>query len=261
MNLPKYDSSPILGPQGKPYDLVTPTTEQLHAYGRLYYGTHRVFVYCHAASDVKAGFGAANIAPQNIGAVIPVGAKAGASEVVVTIAAADGYAGDGAVAENELQGALFVAGHGETLVQNRIILANTAVAAGGGTCRLLLEDPICDDLTVSSSYVEILLNPYAHLAKGNYQYHPFMSVPYRNVSSGYNFWGIKKGLSWMTPGGGDTTPGDSALDRMAYFVGDGSVNFGVALAGGTDVPNQPAGYCVDVTGSGVSAMPVVMLDL
>lgn len=219
----------------------------------------RIFRYGRSLGNVLSGFGAANIAPQNIGAVIPIAAAVGASEVVATIASNDGYAGDGAVAENELIGGYWVSGHGESLVQNRLILANTAVASGGGTTRIALDAPIANAMTAASSYVEILLNPYRYLSKGAYEYHCFMCIPAVNAGSGYWFWGQRRGPCWVCPGGGDASPGDTANDRTAYFVGDGSVNFGYALT--VESGYQKAGYCMDRTASGTSAMPQIFLQL
>ncbi len=246
---------------GTGLDILTVETTQRHAYGRRYLDWDgSVFVYGHSLSALYSGFGAANIAPQNIGAVIPVGAKVGDRQVTVTIASGDGYAGDGVIAENELMLGRFVAGHGEALVQNRIIMGNTAVASGGGTSKLTLNRAITNALTASSSYVEILLNPDRYLAKGAYQYNAFMSVPAVNVAAtGYNFWGQTWGPCWLCPGGADATPGNTIHDRMMYFVGDGSVNGGDYLAAAEAY--QPAGWLMDMTSAALSAMPMVFLTI
>jgi hypothetical protein len=219
----------------------------------------KLFRYCHSLGTLLSGFGAANIAPANIAGDLPVAVSVGQREIIVTIASGDGYAGNGLIAKDELEGALLVCGHDETAaVQNRTILANTAVAIGGGTCRVLLDYPIANAMT-TVSYCEIVLNPYRYLSKGVYEYHAFMCVPAVNASSGYNFWGQTRGPAWVCPGGGDQTPGDTANDRTAYFVGDGSVNFGYALT--VESGYQRAGYCIDATASGTSALPLIFLQL
>jgi len=258
--LPKLDLTPFVGPISRPADFLVLQTTQVHPYGRRYITWDgKVFKYCRSLGTNLSGYGAANIATQNIAAVPPNAYAAGAEEVLVTIAAADGYAADGVVAENELQGGYFITGHDEAAVcQTRTILANTAVASGGGTCRLLLDEGLTDAIA-TSSYNEIVLNPYRYLSKGSYDYQAFMCVPFRNNTTGYNFWGQTWGPCFLVPGGGDATPGNTADDRTAYFVGDGSVNFGYALT--VENGYQMAGFCIDNTGGPVSALPLIMLKL
>lgn len=268
MNRPKWDLAPILGPVSElkdwtgdynlgPYAL---ETTQRHGLGRRYITWDgKVFKYSYSLGTLLSGYGAANGATQNIAAVPPENYAVGEIEPLVTIAAGDGYAGDGVIAENELFGGQFITGHDEAAVcTTRTILANTAVASGGGTTRLLLDFPIANAIT-TSSYNEIVLNPYKYLTKGALEYHAFMCVPAVNASSGYFFWGQTWGPCFLVPGGGDATPGNTANDRTAFFVGDGSVNFGTALT--VETGYQKAGFCIDNTAGPVSALPLVMLQL
>jgi hypothetical protein len=262
---------PIQGPLSRPKDHVQTTgidggyttleTTQRYVYGARWITVDgRVFKYGHALSALLSGYGAPNAAAQNIAAVPPVAMAVGDNVVKVTIAAGDGHAGDGVIAENELEGGYFVTGHDEVAaVQNRLILENTAVASGGGTTLLTLDAPIANAIAVTS-YNEIVLNPYRYLTRtGGDEYMAFMCVPAVNVSTGYNFWGQTWGPCWVVPGGGDTTPGNTANDREAFFVGDGSVNFGTALT--LETGYQKAGFCIDNTAGPVSALPLIMLQL
>ena len=231
-----------------------------------HYGTRcmtpdgRVFKYCGSKTALLSGFGAANYAALNIGAVLPAAVSVGSREwIKITIASGDGYAGDGVIAEDELVGAYVVMGHGESLVQNRMIIKNSAVASGGGTTYVKLDGAIEQIMTASSSYCEVLMNPYKYLAKGSLEYNAFMCVPSQNVTSGYSFWGQTWGPCWITPGGVDASPGDTVNDRTAYFVGDGSVNFGTALT--VETGYQLAGFCIDTTAIGTSAAPFIMLQI
>jgi len=237
-------------------------TAQRFVYGqRLLTVDGRVFKYCNSLGTLLSGFGAANIAPYNIAAVLPAACAVGDTKVLVTIASTDGYAANGAVAENELVGAYFIAGNGESLVQNRMIIANTAVAATGGTITVTLDGGIANVMTKSSSYCEIILNPYRYLSKGAYQYQAFMCVPALNAGSGYKFWGQTWGPCWVTPGGGDTTPGSSINDRSAFFVGDGSVNFGTYILGSALRGHQYAGFAIEQTSASLTACPLLMLQI
>ncbi len=269
MNLPKLDFAPLFGPVSRPADFRQLLTTQNHPYGRRYltWGG-KVFRYCRALGTLNAGYGAANIAnvtvARLINSVTPLAYVAGQNEISVTIAATEGYAGDGVVAENELVGAEIVLGHGAAATtEERTIMANTAVASGGGTTTVLLDEPLdlAHDAGVSC---ELPLNPFRYLGVGDYNYNAFMCVPRVVVTSGYNFWGQTWGPAWCVPGGEDSVPGNSAHDRMVYFVGDGSVNGAEALSGGalaSHVPYQPAGYILDTTASGTGAMPNVYLML
>ena len=263
--MPSYANMATVG-GGMPLDLTgdyalgyaSEETVQRADYGaRVITNDGRVFKYCKAKAAVKSGFGAANDAPQNISDAT-VTAAVGDLEVGVTIAAGDGAAADGAIAENELRGGYFVAGHGATAaVQNRMIEKNTLVAAGGAECTLTLDFPIADAL--AAAFCELVLNPYRYLSNGALEYNAFMCVPAVNADAAENFWGQTWGPCWVVPGGGDNTPGDSVDDRMVYFVGDGSVNGGTAID--EERGHQVAGFIIDETGIGTGALPLVMLQI
>ncbi len=264
MNLPTLDFAPLVGPVSRPADFLQLLAPQAHPYGRRYLTWDgKVFKYCAALGTLNAGYGAANGAnvtvARLINSVTPLAYVAGQNEITVTIAATEGYAGDGVVAEHELVGAQIVLGHGAAaLTEQRTIMANTAVASGGGTTRVRLDEPLA--LAHAAGVAcECPLNPYRYLVSGNYNYNAFMAVPNQVVTSGYNWWGQTAGPCWCVPGGGDASPGDTVNDRMAFFVGDGSVNFGTSLT--IETGYQFAGYCIDTTASGTSAMPLIYLML
>jgi len=261
MNLPAFNLAPIIGPYSQPDDLITPATTQRHAYGRRFITWDgKYYKYCHSLGTLLAGFGAANIGASNISAAIPAATAVGDREILITIASGDGHAGDGIIAENELLGAQIVFGHGaESLANNRTIMANTAVPSGGGTCRVLLDMPCANVMTAASSWVEVCLNAYRYTSKGALEYNAFVCVPIKGCTTGYNYWGQTAGPCWICPGGGDATPGNTVNDRTAYFVGDGSVNFGTSLT--IETGYQIAGFCIDQTSAALSAQPNVMLTL
>lgn len=236
---------------------------------RYIYGTRgltwdgKVFRYCLAESAVYAGYGAFNGANATvarlINSVTPVAYVAGDRDIKITIAAAEGQAGNGVIAEDELAGARIVLGHGgEALTESRTVIGNDAGANGGSTIILTLDYPLALDHAAGVA-CELPLNPYRYLHRASTSYASVMCVPNLYTAAAYNFWGQTKGMCWCVPGGGDASPGDTASDRSAYFVGDGSVNFGTSLT--LETGYQLAGYCVDTTASGTSAMPTIMLML
>lgn len=269
MKAASWDFAPLVGPVSRPADFRLLLTTQQHVYGRRYITWDgKVFKYSHSLGTLYAGYGAANIANATvarlINSVTPAALLAGQDQISVTIAATEGYAGDGVIAENELVGAQIVLGHGAAaLTEERTIMANTAGASGGSTIQVLLDEPL--DLAHDAGVAcELPLNEYRYTGKGNYDYNAFVCVPRVAVTTGYNYWGQTWGPCWCVPGGADSTPGDETYDRMVYFVGDGSVNGGDALSGGSlasHVPYQPAGFIIDTTASGTGAMPLVMLHL
>lgn len=271
-----YPTGPIEW-QAAPHDA---TGEKLLAYysrettQRFVYGARgltwdgKVFRYCLAESAVYAGYGAFNGANATvarlINSVTPMAYVAGDRDIKITIAATEGQAGNGVIAKDELAGARIVLGHGgEALTESRTVIGNDAGASGGSTIILTLDYPLALDHAAGVA-CELPLNAYRYLHRASTDYAAVMCVPNLYTAAAYNFWGQTKGQCWCVPGGGDTTPGNTVNDRSAYFVGDGSVSFGVSLSGGalaSHVPHQFAGYCIDTTTSGTSAMPTIMLML
>ena len=223
----------------------------------------RVFKYGNTVGACLSGFGASNASGTvNMSVAMPGSIVAGDRTATITVASGDGYAADGLVAKDELAGGYFVTGHGASTVQNRQIIANAAVASGGGTCLVTVDGPFSNALT--TPFTEVVLNPYRYLIRGvgaaSTEYHAVMGVPALNVTSTYKAWFQSWGPCWVTPGGDDATPGSSQDDRMAYFVGDGSVNFGTFILSEAR-GHQTAGFCIDQTSGSATALPLIMLQI
>lgn len=248
---------------GRPVDngLYNQSTDQLFWYGkRIWTFDGKVFKYGRAKTALLAGYGAANVFPVSkhvTYAALPVAIAANDKYATVTVAATLGYANVG-FAKDELVGGYIVVGHNTTTVENRTIVANDAIGAAGGSMRVWVDGPFMTANSTSNG-AELYPNPYAYLGKGALEYNGFMGVPSINTTILYNSWIQTYGPCWVVPGGGDTTPGNTANDRTAYFVGDGSVNFGTALT--VENGYQMAGWCIDTTSAAVSAMPLIMLQI
>lgn len=223
----------------------------------------KVFKYSRAKDTLYAGYGAKNGSlidvSDLINSVTPYAYVAGQREVVITVAATEGYASDGVVDKDELVGAQFVVGHGAAaLTEQRTVMANTAVASGGGTSKLTLDYPLA--LAHSAGVAcEVPFNAYGYLINTSNAIASVVGVPNITAATGYNLWIQTWGPCWCVPGGGDSTPGDAAADRMVYFVGDGSVNGAGSLT--IEDGYQPAGFIMDATESGTGTMPCVMLQI
>lgn len=221
-----------------------------------------VFKYGKSRSTaLKNGQGAQNnSATVNIAnsATIVVGDRS----TILALQSDDGVGANGAMADKELVGGYWVTGHAGATVQNRLIIDTDGVGVNGtgGNIILYLDGPISNAAT--TPFTEIVLNPYRYLniATVDANYLSVMCVPAAVVTATYYFWGQTWGPCWIRPGGGDTTPGNTINDRTAYFVGDGTVNFGTvidALSRG----HQVAGFCIDQTANGTSALPLIMLQI
>jgi hypothetical protein len=221
-----------------------------------------VFKYGKSLATVlKNGQGAQNnSAPVNIAnaATIVVGDRT----TILALQSDDGVASNGVMADKELVGGYWVTGHAGATVQNRLIIDTdgVGVSSTGGNITLTFDGPISDAAT--TPFTEIVLNPYRYLniATVDANYLSVMGVPACVVTATYWCWVQSWGPCWVRPGGGDTTPGNTINDRTAYFVGDGTVNFGTvidALSRG----HQLAGFCIDQTASGTSALPLIMLQI
>jgi hypothetical protein len=220
----------------------------------------RVYKYGHARAAVKSCYGAFN-AGTHYGdyVVLPQAAAIGDRKILVTIDSSAGFAGDGALAKDELAGGYIALNNNTENAITRLIIGNDAVASGGGTSYLTLDAPIAYAALTVSSGSEITLNPYAHLSGSSNSYASVMGVPAVTCAATYNFWLQTWGPCWVTPGGGDASPGDTAGDRTMIFVGDGSVN---GVYGGTiETGYQIAGFIIDETESGTSAQPLLMLQI
>lgn len=252
---------------GRPRDngLYNESADQLFWYGkRKMTSDGRGFRYSGSKTALLSSYGAANyttVATQN-GAVLPFATTAGASVIRITIANTNGYGG-GAIAQDELVGGYIEIQEGAASAITRMITANDYVATAGGVIHVTLDGPLVAAYSVSA-WADMILNPYRYLGKGSLDYNAFMGVPTINRTSGYNGWVQTRGPCYVVAGGADSAPGNSAYDRTVYFVGDGTVNAGVSLSGGSlasEVPYQRAGFIIDSTASGTGAVPLVMLQL
>jgi hypothetical protein len=257
----RYNIDFVPEKDGRPDDLYKESASQHYRWGkRIMTFDGRVFRYGRAKTALYAGYGAANYFPVSkhiTYAVLPVAIAVGDTTATVTYPSSAGYASAG-FDKDELVGGLLVVGHNTTSVENRIITGNDAISATTSTT-VLKVDGAFQTANSTSNGAEAYPNPYGYLGKGSLEYNAFMGVPAINTTILYNSFIQTWGPCWVVPGGGDTTPGNTANDRSAYFVGDGSVNFGTALT--LETGYQLAGFCIDTTASGTSAAPWIMLQI
>jgi len=220
----------------------------------------KVFRYSRSKDTLYAGYGALNGASIDVSDLINSNhtqtIEIGDRAVLVTIAAGEGY-NNGAIAEDELAGAMFVVGHGAAATtETRTVVGNEYVAAAGGTIMVYVDYPFAIQHT--TGFMELPLNAYGYLLKPNSHIGSVMGVPNITATTGQNLWIQTWGLCWCVPGGADADIASAAENRECVFVGDGSVNGSniVTIEDGY----QRAGFVSDSCEGG-GAMPMVMLQI
>lgn len=221
----------------------------------------KVYRYGRAKGTVHAGYGAVNAASIDVSDLInsnhTLTINVGDRSVLVTVAAGEGY-DNGAIAEDELAGAMFVVGQGAAATtETRTVIGNEYVAAAGGTIMVYVDHPFA--IKHTTGFMELPLNAYGYLAKKNNQVASVMGVPNVIAAAGQNLWIQTWGLCWCVPGGGDADIASTADNRECVFVGDGSVNGSniITLENGF----QRAGFVTDSSEDGTGCMPMVMLQI
>jgi hypothetical protein len=226
------------------------------------------FLACNPLTNITG----ATAPAQATGAGVP-----GSNKVTMTVAASDGILRNGAVTVNALQNGVVVIGNGTGQhPQNRRILSNTAVAAGGGVTTLTLEFPLVT--TAVGMNIETAFSPYASMQSmytmGTYDtlysvtllgYVTAVGLPTVTVSAalaaaGAWGWVQTRGLAWMTSNNGTSNQAD---DRDIYVVENGSVvsGYDVTYASSHPLMFQRIGTAMDASSSGNSNGPFVDLQL
>lgn len=184
------------------------------------------------------------------GAVLPVAIVAGDEHCHITIASTDGSnqgsyeTADGAVAVDELFGGYLVIFGASNDRENRMILGNSAVAAGGGTIQVDVEEPFTEAHAVSTIKVEVLGNPYANLAMVAEDYLSVAGFPAcGNVTNDYYFWCQTWGPIRIS--GQNYDLGEVAGERNLWFGPDGSIRSS-AIQGASNC-RQHAGFLLPRT--------------
>jgi hypothetical protein len=232
----------------------------------------RGFRYSYAGGTCATEWGAGNEKKSNAVAVAPAQATAAAANdgtglaagvvgsrcVSVTVASPFGYTGDGTLAVDELKGGYIVIGNGSGQhPQMRMITGNPALATAG-ICRIYLDAPLTTAVTVGTTTIEMIANPYYGLIGdgGGGEYVMWMGVPAVGATVGQYFWVQTKGPCWVTSDGATC---NSALDRTLVWAGNGSVvsSDDITLESGFQI----AGVAIDASSSGASNAPFINLQM
>ncbi len=260
--MPVMPIGPIAGPMDfsgtTEFGIYTAEATQRHAYGRRVLSWDgRVYRYAQAKGTLNPDLGAKGAATQNLAyALIVVAQVAGDKQVSCTFGAADGYANSGLVVENELAGGYCVIFSNSVDTMFRGIIGNSAVASGGGTGIIYVDEPFHVAIATADSFAEAIGSPYYDTKNDSDGTHSVVGVPVTAPTSGQNYWLQTWGPTWIAPQSG---VGNSDLVRAGYWRHDGSLDIRGNI--GTNVTDQYAGYCLQNSQAGTQGAPFFMLQV
>jgi hypothetical protein len=216
----------------------------------------RVFYYAKAGGTLVPDLGCCGNYDQAISINTVTDAAAGVSSVVVTVAATDGKAGDGAIAANDLVGGYIVLyHHGASKHELRRITANTVVASGGGTTTITMDRPIV--YAMSSDHAEVTFSPYLGVTNpANEDNSWVVGVAQQAATVGQYIWVQTWGPCWLAP---QANIGVGAA-KHAIFREDGSISLAIYNDATYNGQRQTAGFTM-AEKAGAQGAPFFMLQI
>ncbi len=248
-------------------DIDKASTSQVYPIGFGLKRRKNVFHYAYAGSTLAPGMGAKIKNPQEVSqTVLGAAASAGSRSIVLGLDNTDGPTYNGLLPANYLKGGQVVvfAALGTFVRQ---ILSNTAVTVNGGIAyfTVTLDAPIPVAVAVTD-VAEAIASPYACVVDAAHTklgtgFAATIGVPTVAAVSGQFLWLATAGPWWVSP---HAQVGVADSDKMAFFVGDGSLGQGKEVSpGGVDagIIEQHAGFVLaNDKGSGQGA-PFIMLNI
>ncbi len=249
---------------------LAPTTSQAYPLGTKFVCGDRVYHYAKSNGTCYPQLGAYKAKKTNTVAVAPTQATAtqpdgtiagavGSSYVTVTIDTEIGVLTTGVLSANELAGGYVVIGNGSAQnPQMRYIVSHPALTSAGGSLTIKLDMPLLTAVTAATTTIELMECPFYNVAADGSggDYVSYIGVPAAYCTTGYYLWIQTWGPCWITSDGNTC---DSAGDRWIVFVGNGSVVSSNDITVESGV--RPAGIALDMSGSGASNAPMVLLQI
>ena len=233
------------------------TTQYYDVGSRYVTGDGRIFRYALAGGTLIPGQGVKSYHEQHIAyAVFPAAAAAGTTTLSVTVAAHDGSIAthDGTLVENELVGGyiLIFDKTATNMTVFRQILSNTAVASGGGTTVITIDDPIPNALSTSDA-CECMASPYLSVVNDTDENKAVVGLPSMVATVGQYLWIQTYGPCWIAP---HADVGTGANVHEAFFNHDGSLGIH-----GDGASLQHAGFVMTRARGGGQGAPFIMLQI
>jgi hypothetical protein len=254
-----------------PDNIFVPDTGQKYPLGTKFISGIRTYYYCLASGDVDPEWGCYKAKKTNTNAVAPTQSTTtdpetglapgvvGSKQVTVTIDTEIGVLTTGVLAKDELAGGFIVIGNGSSQhPQMCQIVSHPALTTAGGSLTLTLDMKLGVAVTAATTNIELMESPFYNVkADGSGgDYVTFLGQPACSASSGEYFWCQTWGPCWITSDGNTC---DSARDRTLVYVGNGSIvsSNDQTLESGFQI----AGVALDMSGSGASNAPFVLLQI
>ena len=219
----------------------------------------KVFYYAKAGGTLIPDQGVKINYVQAVAIAAVANAAVGAVSVSITVGAADGKTGNGAIALNELVGGdivLYPAGVQQHMT--RRIVSNTAVLAGGGAMTVVLNRPLSTALTGAASNGEIQHSIYLDVVNDNNNIHRVAGIAPLAATIGQFIWLQTWGPAWLSP---QATVG-VGFNSDVVFREDGSLSIADGAAAVYNTKLQRAGYVLRPgTAGGAQGAPFFMLEV
>jgi len=239
-----------------------PTTVQHFPIGTIYRKDERAFRYAYAGGAVDSDQGCQPYYQQEVAyATVAKSCVKGTSEIVIDVAATDGIAAGGAIAKNYLAGgSMIIFTHG-TGSFNRRILANSAVATGGGEMTVKLDYGVGAALTVDVSHAECMASVYMDVRTAASDVKAVVGVPVADHAAGSVYlWVQTWGPIWIAPQG---AVGNSTNVGQCVFRHDGSLDIADLVANDAlgNHECQSAGWVMKHAKAGTQGAPFMFLQI
>ena len=202
-------------------DLSVADSVQKYPLGTRYVDGDRAFRYAKFLGTMNPDLLARDTQPQTVAYIaIQAATLQYATRFTCTVGAADGIAGDGDIAADELAGGYCVIFDASSKAITRQIKSNTATD-GGGTMTVDVTDPIPVALT-TSDHVECMASQYRYLtASTSNAYGMHVGLPVLVYTSGQFGWVQTWGPCWIAP---QAAVGSGSNNRLCVSRHDGSVD-------------------------------------
>lgn len=264
-----YNRGPLFD-GGTPRDFAL-STHEFGVYGldtvqRFMLGTRyltwdgKVYKYALADGVVIPNQGCEQLRPQEVSFAAIVSGALGATDLICTVGATDGVAGDGVILKDGLAGGNFVIFDNSAYSIRRSIVGNTLVD-GANPMTIDFDVPM-DVLLTTSDVIEAHCSPYLDVSGGvgGSSNRTIIGLPTRVTADGDYTWLQTWGVCWISPQAdvGTVTAGSDQL----VFRHDGSVETHDA-GSATTVQKQHAGFVMTwgQGGPGGQGAPFIMLQI
>lgn len=214
-------------------------TVQKFELGTRYRIGDQVFRYAKAGAALKGGYGAFNYSQfLQIDAGTLGGVAIGDTTVKFTV-----DVGTTPIARNQLVGGYFCQPDA-TNPQFRKIIGQKGSGATGAVIKLMLDGPITRTM-VTTSFMEILPNPYYDVRHNAGEMGSVMGVPTTVIAASSYGWLQTWGPCWVTPTA--VGIGGGVNDRTVIFVGNGAIVQTSDKTWGETDAHQIAGFIIERT--------------